>query len=116
MPPLHRRAAATKRGRQVQLVLRRTTPRHQACAAGARPGWVLPVTLVAELQKDLTWRHIPVIVITASDLSAEDRARLNSGIETILMKGNFNSASLTDLVRQVVAERRKSQKMPEAVS
>ena len=42
--------------------------------------------LVAELQKHPAWRRIPVIVVTARDLTAEDRMRLNSGIETVLMK------------------------------
>jgi CheY-like chemotaxis protein len=34
--------------------------------------------LVVALQEHPEWRHIPVVVITALDLSAEDRARLNS--------------------------------------
>ncbi len=35
--------------------------------------------LVVELQKHPAWRRIPVIVVTARDLTAEDRARLNLG-------------------------------------
>ena len=42
--------------------------------------------LVAALQQHPQWPRIPVVVVTALDLSAEDRARLNSGVETILLK------------------------------
>ena len=43
--------------------------------------------LVAALQEKPAWRRIPVIVITALDLTAEDHARLNSGVETVLHEG-----------------------------
>ena len=48
--------------------------------------------------------RIPVIVITARDLSAEDRARLNSGIDEILMKDGFDPDELTRLVRELVPQ------------
>ena len=50
--------------------------------------------LVAELQRHPEWRRIPVIIITAHDLTSEDRARLNSGIEAIMMKEAFSPAKL----------------------
>ena len=53
--------------------------------------------LVAEMQKNPAWRRIPVIVITARDLTTEDRARLNSGIETVLIEESFSPASLVEL-------------------
>ena len=46
--------------------------------------------LVAEMQKHPVWRRIPVIVITARDLTMEDRARLNSGIELVMRKESFS--------------------------
>jgi CheY-like chemotaxis protein len=72
--------------------------------------------LVAELQKHPPWRHIPVIVITACDLNVEDRARLNSGIEAVLMKETFSPASLIERVRQVVSKQYQSDKVPEVAS
>ena len=36
--------------------------------------------VVADLQRSADWRDIPVIVITARDLDAKERERLNSGI------------------------------------
>ena len=45
--------------------------------------------VVAALQKSMEWRHIPVIVITARDLDAKDRERLNSGVQSVLVKEMF---------------------------
>jgi DNA-binding response OmpR family regulator len=72
--------------------------------------------LVAEMQKNPAWRRIPVIVITARDLTVEDRARLDSGIETVLMKESFSPASLIERVRQVVSEAHRTRKVPEVAS
>ena len=71
---------------------------------------------VAALQKHPAWSRIPVIVITALDLSAEDRRRLNSGVELILLKESFNPSDLVDRVRQLVAKRPRPQAVPEAAS
>jgi len=59
--------------------------------------------LVSALQKNDAWRDIPVIVVTARDLSAADRARLNSGIKTVLVKDTFNPAQLVERIQQLVA-------------
>ncbi len=49
---------------------------------------------IAELRKVPAWRMIPVVVITALDLTAEDRLRLNGYVERILQKGNYNRDEL----------------------
>jgi hypothetical protein len=49
------------------------------------------------------WREIPVVVITARDLSAEDRARLNGRVERILQKGAYGREALLTEVRALVA-------------
>lgn len=41
-----------------------------------------------ELRRREKWRDIPVIVVTARDLTSEDRARLNGRIESIIQKGS----------------------------
>jgi signal transduction histidine kinase/CheY-like chemotaxis protein len=58
--------------------------------------------LVAALQQESGWRDIPVIVITAMDLTAADRARLNSGIESVLVKDSFEPGELVDRIRRLV--------------
>src|SRR5262249_43092377 len=70
--------------------------------------------LVAEMQKHPACRKIPVIVVTARDLTAEDHARLNSGIEMILRKERSNPAPLIESIRKVVPKPRPPQKVPEA--
>jgi CheY-like chemotaxis protein len=72
--------------------------------------------LVAALQEQPAWRRIPVIVITARDLSTEERARLNSGIETVLLKEQFSPADLVDQIRHLVAAARQPEKVLEGVS
>ena len=72
--------------------------------------------LVAELQKHPAWRRIPVIVITAHDLTVEEHAQLNSGIATILTKETFSPAQLIERVRQAVGKQNQSHQVPEAAS
>jgi CheY-like chemotaxis protein len=58
--------------------------------------------VVATLQKDPGWRNIPVIVITALDLDANARERLNSGVQSVLLKETFRPAELVERVRRLV--------------
>ncbi len=47
-------------------------------------------------------RQIPVVVLTSKDLNADDRLRLNGGVERILEKGALNRDRFLDEVRRVV--------------
>jgi CheY-like chemotaxis protein len=58
--------------------------------------------VVAALQKEAGWRDIPVIVITSLDLDANDRARLNSGVQSVLVKERFQPADLVERIRRLV--------------
>jgi adenylate cyclase len=71
---------------------------------------------VAEMQKHPTWIQIPIIVVTARDLTVEDHARLNSGIEMVLRKEPFSPTTLIESIRRVVAKSRLPQKVPEIAS
>jgi len=42
---------------------------------------------LVELRSRAEWRDIPVLVVTAKDLTAEERARLNGDVERVLLKG-----------------------------
>ena len=72
--------------------------------------------LVAELQQNPEWRRIPVIVVTARDLTAEDRARLETGIGMVLMKESFKPADLIERVRQMAGQARRTRQIPEVAS
>jgi CheY-like chemotaxis protein len=39
-----------------------------------------------QVRRKPEWRAIPIVVITAKDLTAEDRSRLNGGVEQIIAK------------------------------
>jgi signal transduction histidine kinase/CheY-like chemotaxis protein/HAMP domain-containing protein len=58
--------------------------------------------VVAALQKEATWRDIPVIVITSLDLDAKDRERLNAGVQFVLVKERFQPADLVERIRRLV--------------
>ncbi|MEQ1870783.1 MAG: response regulator [Vicinamibacterales bacterium] len=50
--------------------------------------------------------RIPVLVVTAKKVTAEDRARLNGFVAAIMEKTGFNSKRLTDEIRRAMAGRR----------
>jgi signal transduction histidine kinase/DNA-binding response OmpR family regulator/HAMP domain-containing protein len=56
-----------------------------------------------ELRKNEAWRSIPVVVVTAKDLTAEDHLRLNGYVEKILQKVAYNRKALLAEVRDLVA-------------
>jgi signal transduction histidine kinase/DNA-binding response OmpR family regulator len=43
--------------------------------------------VVAKVRNDPRWNSIPIVVITAKDLTDEDRARLNGGVARVFRKG-----------------------------
>jgi signal transduction histidine kinase/DNA-binding response OmpR family regulator len=57
-----------------------------------------------ELRKHTAWLSIPVLVITAKDLTAEERHRLDGRVNKILQKGAYNRAELLAEVRDLVAD------------
>ncbi len=56
--------------------------------------------VVEVLQKKQIWRDIPVIIVTAKDLTHEDRQRLNGYVETVMEKGQCNMDELLGEVTQ----------------
>ena len=72
--------------------------------------------VVAALQKEPRWRDIPVIVITARDLDAKERERLNSGVQSVLVKETFRPTELVERIRQLVQSRPQVSSEMEAAS
>jgi signal transduction histidine kinase/CheY-like chemotaxis protein len=58
--------------------------------------------LVVKLRQAEAWRHIPVVVVTAKDLSAEDRRRLDGGVQRVLQKAAYSRESLLRELRDLV--------------
>jgi CheY-like chemotaxis protein len=59
--------------------------------------------LVHKLHAHEPWRAIPVIVVTAKDLTEEDHRRLSGYVEKILQKGAYDRDALLGEVRERVA-------------
>ena len=57
---------------------------------------------LAELRRQERWRSIPVVVVTAKNLDAADRTRLNGYVERILEKGSFTREELLRELRDLV--------------
>jgi CheY-like chemotaxis protein len=58
---------------------------------------------VAEFRRHEAWRAIPIVVITAKDLTGADRERLNGYVQKILQKGAHSREQLLAEVRELVA-------------
>jgi PAS domain S-box-containing protein len=70
---------------------------------------VMPVMdggeFVAEMRKNSAWREIPVIVVTAKDLSHEERERLNGHVSEVLNKGSYSNLDLLRDIRLLMRKR-----------
>ncbi len=58
--------------------------------------------VIAELRANDAWKSIPVIVVTARDISAADRATLNGNVQRILQKSGYSLDDLVVTVREAV--------------
>jgi signal transduction histidine kinase/DNA-binding response OmpR family regulator len=57
-----------------------------------------------EVRQRPEWRSIPIVVVTAQDLTNEDRRRLNGHVETILHKQGDSQESLLAQVRDLLVD------------
>ncbi|MEP7083934.1 MAG: response regulator, partial [Betaproteobacteria bacterium] len=53
---------------------------------------------LVEMRSHAEWRDIPVLVVTAKDLTGEERSRLNGEVERVLQKGG---SELDELLREI---------------
>ncbi|MBI1930533.1 response regulator [Candidatus Poribacteria bacterium] len=76
-----------------------------------RPGLILLDLMMPEmdgfqfveaLRKQEEWRSIPIVIVTAKEMTQEDRLRLNGYVEQIVQKGAHNGEELLAEVRDVV--------------
>ncbi|GAA5505860.1 response regulator [Novipirellula caenicola] len=81
------------------------------CVRGETPAVVLLDLMMPEMdgfeflevvRADPQWISIPVVVLTAMELTSEDHARLNGSVERILAKGSLSRRKLLDEVRHLV--------------
>ena len=58
---------------------------------------------LAEMRKVEAWQSIPVTVVTAKEISDDDRSRLNGNVERILARGTLDADGLVSALREAVA-------------
>jgi signal transduction histidine kinase/CheY-like chemotaxis protein len=63
---------------------------------------------VSELRKTEAGRRIPVVVVTAKEITAEDRQRLNGQVRRIFHKGSFSREELTAELRRALETGRRA--------
>jgi signal transduction histidine kinase/CheY-like chemotaxis protein len=57
---------------------------------------------ILQLRKRQEWRDIPVIVVTAKELTAQDRAILNGRVENVIQKGSDRMETLLSHISKLV--------------
>ena len=61
--------------------------------------------LLDQLHANEKWRRLPVLVVTAKELTPEERARLNGHVDRVLQKGSYQKKELVEQVARMVAAR-----------
>ncbi len=83
-----------------------------ACMEQERPSLILLDLMMPEMdgfefadrvRQRPEWRFIPIVVMTAKDLSAKERGRLSGSVETILHKAGDSREALLKQVRDLVS-------------
>jgi len=65
--------------------------------------------LVEELKLDPRTKNIPVVVVSAKDITTEERKRLNGHVQALYQKGSLPARSFVDQVVQVIEEKSMEQ-------
>jgi PAS domain S-box-containing protein len=64
---------------------------------------------VNEMRARPAWRDIPILVLTAKDLTRSERERLNGAVEQILQKGSTSRKQLVQEIQRLVPSKRKQE-------
>ncbi|MCP4702412.1 MAG: response regulator [Gammaproteobacteria bacterium] len=59
---------------------------------------------VNRLREEPAWRTLPVVVLTAKDITLEDRVRLDERVQNIFQKGAFRRDALLGEIRDLLAK------------
>ena len=69
--------------------------------------------LIYQLQKQPRWRSIPLVVITAKELTSTERDYLNSRVKCIFQKGEYDRSALLNEVQFLLSEALENPRIPE---
>ena len=65
--------------------------------------------LVEELKLDPRTKNIPIVIVSAKDITPEERKRLNGHIEAVYQKGSLPTRKFVDQVIHVIEEKAETQ-------
>ena len=65
------------------------------------------ILLVERLQDHPEWKHIPVIVVTAKDLSRDEHEFLYSRVSQVVQKGSIDPDDLGETLRDTLRRYQK---------
>ena len=68
--------------------------------------------LIYQLQKQPRWRSIPLVVITAKELTSTERDYLNSRVKCIFQKGEYDRSALLNEVQFLLSEALENPRIP----
>ncbi len=57
---------------------------------------------VERIRRDARWTSLPVVIVTAKDVTDEDRERLNGSVQQILMRNRISHEELVSQLRDCV--------------
>ena len=57
---------------------------------------------IEHLRQNPDWKSIPTVVLTAKELTAQDRQRLSGSVESIIQKGSYTGEELLKEVRNLI--------------
>ena len=66
-------------------------------------------SLVEELKLDPRTKNIPIVIVSAKDITPEERKRLNGHIEAVYQKGSLPTRKFVDQVIHVIEEKTETQ-------
>ena len=61
--------------------------------------------VLERMRREDAWRAVPVIIVTAKDLTREEVDRLNGRVVKVLQKGTYRRPDLLDDLRALLARR-----------
>ena len=70
-------------------------------------------TFAAEVRRHPEWRSIPIVVLTAQDVTNDDRRRLSGNVETILRKHGDSRDAMLAHVRDLLTDTHTPRRTPE---
>ncbi len=67
---------------------------------------------IGELRNNESWRRIPVVVVTAKDMTPEDHIRLEGNVRKVFRKASFSREELVGEIRSAMEPGRSGQAVP----